>query len=286
MEQNNKIILFQEKEIRRIWHNEQWFFVIEDVVQSLTDSSNPKNYVRDMRRRDPILSEGWGQIAHTLSIETMGGKQRMNCANTEGVFRIIQSIPSPKAEPFKQWLAKVGYERIQEIENPELAAERARQNYKDLGYDEAWIEKRLQSIAIRGQLTDEWKYRGVKEGQEYAILTAEISKATFGLNPSEYKELKNLKHENLRDHMTDLELIFTMLGEVGTRNEAQKKDAKGFSENKKAAIEGGAAAGDALDAYEKRTGDKVVTDENFKNQILKAKAKGKNALPSSENKQE
>lgn len=279
MEQNNKIVLFQEKEIRRTWHNEQWWFVIEDVVLSLTNSANPKGYVRDMRRRDPELSKGWGQIAHTLSVETTGGKQRMNCANTEGVLRIIQSIPSPKAEPFKQWLAKVGYERIQEIENPELAAQRARQNYKNLGYDEAWIDKRLQSISVREQLTDEWQGRGVKEGQEYAILTAEISKATFGLTPSEYKDIKGLERENLRDHMTDLELIFTMLGEVGTRNEAKKTDAKGLVENRRAAIEGGAAAGDALEAYEKRTGGKVVTPDNFKKQIKEAKQKVNKQLP-------
>lgn len=279
MEENNKIIIFQEKEIRRVWYNEQWFFVIEDVVQSLTDSSNPKGYVRDMRRRDPMLSEGWGQIAHTLAVETTGGKQRMNCANTEGVLRIVQSISSPKAEPFKQWLAKVGYERIQEIENPELAAQRARQNYKDLGYDEVWIEKRLQSIAIRGQLTDEWQGRGVKEGQEYAILTAEISRATFGVTPSEHKDIKGLQRENLRDHMTDEELIFTMLGEVSTRKEAKKKDAQGLLENREAAIEGGTAAGDALKAYEKRTGDKVVTHHNFRQQIKAAKQKDKKQLP-------
>lgn len=279
MEENNKIIIFQEKEIRRVWHDDQWWFSVEDIVSTLTDSRDPKQYIQRMKQRDSELSKGWVQIVLTLSVETAGGKQRMNCANTEGALRIIQSISSPKAEPFKQWLAKVGYERIQEIENPELAAQRARQNYKDLGYDEVWIEKRLQSIAIRGQLTDEWQGRGVKEGQEYAILTAEISKATFGLNPSEYKELKDLKRENLRDHMTDLELIFTMLGEVGTRNEAKKKDAKGLQENRKAAIEGGAAAGDALEAYEKRTGDKVVTPQNFKQQILEAKKKVKELPP-------
>jgi hypothetical protein len=286
MEQNSKVAIFQEKEIRRVWHNEQWWFSVEDMVSTLTDSRDPKQYIQRMKQRDSELSKGWVQIVLTLSVETAGGKQRMNCTNTEGALRIIQSIPSQKAEPFKQWLAKVGYERIQEIENPELAAQRARDYYKALGYDEAWIEKRLQSIAIRGQLTDEWQGRGVKEGQEYAILTAEISKATFGLNPSEYKEFKGLQRENLRDHMTDLELIFTMLGEVGTRNEAQKRDAQGLHENKKAAIEGGAAAGDALEAYEKRTGDKVVTPKNFKNQIKEAKKTGKKLLPADVTSQE
>ena len=197
----------------------------------------------------------------------------MNCANTQGLFRIIQSIPSPKAEPFKQWLAKVGYERIQEMENPELAAERAREYYRALGYSEEWIERRMQSIAIRTQLTDEWRERGVQEGLEYAILTAEISKATFGLTPSEYKDHKGLKRENLRDHMTGLELIFTMLGEESTRIEAIKADAQGFGENKDAAQKGGKAAGKALDAYEVESGDKVVSAENFKAQIEAAKGK-------------
>jgi DNA-damage-inducible protein D len=278
-EEQNKIVVFQEKQIRRVWHKEEWWFVIEDVVAVLSESSNPKNYVRDMRRRDQELSKGWGQIAHTLAVQTEGGTQRMNCASTEGIFRIIQSIPSPKAEPFKLWLAKVGYERIQEIENPELAAERARQYYRDLGYDEKWIETRLQTIAIRGQLTDEWKNRGVKEGLEYSILTAEISRATFGLTPSEYSEFKGLSRENLRDHMTNLELIFTMLGEEQTKQEAVKKDARGFYENKEAAIEGGSAAGDALEAFEKRTGSKVVTNQNFKKQIAEAKKQKKIEKP-------
>ena len=282
MEQNNKIIIFQEKEIRRVWHKEQWYFSIIDVIQALTESPQPSRYWNELREK-LVEESGKNELfANTekLKMASLDGKFRAtDAANTEGMLRIIQSIPSPKAEPFKQWLAQVGYERIQEIENPELAAQRARDYYKALGYDEGWVDKRLQSIAIRGQLTDEWKGRGVKEGQEYAILTAEISKATFGLNPSEYKELKDLKRENLRDHMTELELIFTMLGEVGTRKEAEKKDAKGLLENRKAAIEGGAAAGDALQAYEKRTGEKVVTPQNFKNQIKEAKGKGKNLLP-------
>ncbi len=231
MKEQDKIIVFQERQIRRIWHNEEWWFVVEDVVSVLTDSNDPKQYIRRMRSRDEQLSKGWVQFVLTLTVETPGGSQKMNCANTETMFRIIQSIPSPKAEPFKLWLAKVGYERVQEIENPELAAERARQYYRDLGYDEKWIETRLQTIAIRGQLTDEWKIRGVQEGMEYSILTAEISRATFGLVPSEYKDLKGLKRENLRDHMTNLELIFTMLGEEGTRQSAIKKDAQGFEEN-------------------------------------------------------
>lgn len=179
MEEQNKLVVFQEQEVRRTWHNEEWWFVVADVVQILTDSKNVNDYIKKMRKRDEELSKGWGEIVTPLSIETKGGKQKINCSNTEGVFRIVQSISSPKAEPFKKWLAKVGYERIQEIENPELAAERARQYYRELGYSDDWIAKRLQSVEIRGQLTDEWKERGVKEGLEYAILTAEISRATF-----------------------------------------------------------------------------------------------------------
>lgn len=285
MEEQNKIIVFQEKQIRRIWHNEEWWFVVEDVVAVLTDSRDVKQYIRRMRSRDAELSKGWVQIVLPLPIETPGGTQNINCANTEGLFRIIQSIPSPKAEPFKKWLAKVGYERVQEIENPELAAERARQYYRDLGYDEKWIETRIQSIAIRGQLTDEWKGRGVQEGMEYSILTAEISRATFGLVPSEYKNLKGLKRENLRDHMTNLELIFTMLGEEGTRQEAIKKDAQGFDKNREAAIEGGTAAGDARRAYEERTGDKVVSPSNFKGQIADAKKQKKRQLKKTDDKE-
>ena len=271
MEEQNKLVVFQEQEVRRTWHNEEWWFVVADVVQILTDSKNVNDYIKKMRKRDEELSKGWGEIVTPLSIETKGGKQKINCSNTEGVFRIVQSISSPKAEPFKKWLAKVGYERIQEIENPELAAERARQYYRELGYSDDWIAKRLQSVEIRGQLTDEWKERGVKEGLEYAILTAEISRATFGLAPSEYKQLKGLKRENLRDHMTNLELIFTMLGEETTKQKAVEKDAKGFNENKEVAIEGGKATGKALDAYEKETGKKVVSSDNFKQQIKEAK---------------
>ena len=271
MKQNqNKLALFQEKEIRRVWHEGEWWFSVSDIVGVLSESKDAKAYWRKLKQREPQLVT----ICHGLKLKAKDGKMRKeDCANTEAIFRIIQSIPSPKAEPFKQWLAKVGYERVQEIENPELAAERARQYYCELGYSEDWIAKRMQSIEIRGKLTDEWKNRDVKEGKEYAILTAEISRATFGLTPSEYKKHKDLQRENLRDHMTDLELIFTMLGETATRNEAKKSDAKGLKENKDAAIEGGTAAGDALEAYENRTGERIVTDKNFKHQISEAKRK-------------
>ncbi len=216
-----------------------------------------------MRKRDAELAKGWGQIVTPLLLETSGGKQKVNCANTEGIFRIIQSIPSPKAEPFKRWLAKVGYERVQEIEDPELASKRTKAIYRAKGYSDVWIEKRMRGIAIRAELTDEWQKRGVKGEPEYAILTSEISKAAFGLTPSEYKNLKGLERDNLRDHMNDLELIFSMLGEAATTEISRKKDAQGFGENKTAARKGGKIAGDARKKLENETGDKVVSPENY-----------------------
>ncbi|MBW2737357.1 MAG: Bro-N domain-containing protein [Deltaproteobacteria bacterium] len=259
----NKLVVFKGKEIRRTLHNNEWWFVIVDIVSALTDSINPSGYIKDMRRRDKELSKGWGQIATPLLIETPGGNQKVNCVNTEGIFRIIQSIPSPKAEPFKRWLAKVGYERVQEIEDPELASKRTRAIYRAKGYSEAWIEKRLRGIAVRDALTDEWQKRGIEKDPEYAILTAEISKAAFGLTPSEYRNLKGLGRENLRDHMIDLELIFSMLGEASTTEIAREKDAQGFDENKTAARKGGKIAGDARENLEIETGKKVVNSGNY-----------------------
>ena len=258
-----KIAIFRGKEIRKTIHDNEWWFVITDVVAVLTDSVQPSGYIKDMRRRDPELSKGWGQIATPLLIETAGGKQKLNCANTEGIFRIIQSTPSPKAEPFKLWLAKVGYERVKEIENPELATKRTRALYKAKGYSDAWIEKRMRGIAIRDELTNEWKKRGVKEKQEYSILTAEISKATFGMTPGEYKKFKSLKRENLRDHMNDLELIFSMLGEASTTKIARKTDARGFRENKQAAQKGGKVAGKARKELENEIGEPITSKENY-----------------------
>lgn len=257
------IAVFRGKGIRKTIHNNEWWFVITDVVSALTESADPSGYVKDMRRRDKELSKGWGQIATPLWIETLGGKQKVNCANTEGAFRIIQSIPSPKAEPFKRWLAKVGYERVQEIEDPELATKRTRAIYKAKGYSDDWIEKRMRGIAIREELTDEWKKRNVKQEQEYAILTAEIAKAAFGVTPGEHKQLKGLKRENLRDHMTDLELIFSMLGEAATTEITRVDDVQGFDENKTAARKGGEVAGMARKDLEKKTGKRVVSPENY-----------------------
>ena len=260
---STKIALFKGKKIRKTLYNDEWWFVVEDVVLALIDSVNVKDYINKMRRRDQELSKGYGQIVHTLEIPTGGGKQKMNCANTEGIFRIIQSIPSPKAEPFKRWLAKVGYERVQEIENPELATKRTRMLYKLKGYSEDWIEKRMRGIAIREELTDEWKNRGATDRKDYEILTAEISKATFGVTPSEYKKLKGLARENLRDHMDDFELIFNMLGERATTEIHRTEDSKGIPKLKDDARAGGDIAGGARKKLEKRLGRSVVSKKNF-----------------------
>jgi prophage antirepressor-like protein len=270
----SNIKLFESKEIRSVWNEieQKWYFVVEDVVAVLTDSKDPKQYVKRMRQRDAELAKGWVQIVPTLLVQTSGGLQKMGCTNAKGLLRIIQSIPSPKAEPFKLWLAQVGSDRLDEIENPELATQRTRELYKLKGYPDNWIEKRMRSIAIREELTEEWKNRGVKEQIEYAILTAEISKATFGMTPSEYKKLKSLKSQNLRDHMTDLELIFSMLGEASTTKVTRAKNAKGFMESKDAAQIGGRIAGNALKELEKESGEKVITSENYLPEPEKTKA--------------
>lgn len=261
--ESTKITLFKGKLIRRTLYKNEWWFVVEDVVLALIESSDPKQYIQRMKQRDPELAKGWVQIVHTLDVPTEGGKQKMLCANTEGVFRIVQSIPSPKAEPFKRWLAKVGYERVQEIENPELATKRTRILYKLKGYGEDWIEKRMRGIVIREELTDEWKDRGARERRDYEILTAEISKATFGVTPSEYKKLKGLKRENLRDHMDDFELIFNMLGERATTEIHRTEDSRGVPKLKSDARAGGTIAGGARMELEKRIGRSVVTKKNF-----------------------
>ena len=257
--EKHKIAIFQKKEIRKTIYNDEWWFVINDIIFILTDSKDPAQYFKRIKTRDnelkKLTEQGGVQFVPSLKLEidTAGGKQKMYCWNTEGIFRLIQSIPSPKAEPFKRWLAKVGYQRIQEIEDPELATKRTRALYKAKGYSDDWIEKRMRGIAIREELTDEWKGRGVQEQIEYAILTAEISKATFGMTPGEYKEYKNLKRENLRDHMTDLELIFSMLGERATTEITQTNDSQGFADLHNDAKDGGKIAGDAKKALEKKT---------------------------------
>ena len=247
----NNIKLFESKKIRSVWNEEdqKWYFSIQDVIEAITDSANAKDYIKKLKKRDALLNSNWGTICPLVEMPTPDGKKRkIQSANAEGLFRIIQSIPSPKAEPFKRWLAKVGYERLEEIENPEIAAKRTRELYKAKGYPSDWIEKRMRSIAIREELTDEWNNHGIKRGIEYAILTAEISKAAFGLTPAEYKKLKRLKRENLRDHMTDLELIFSMLGEASTTEIVTTQHPVGLEENKEVASDGGEIAGDAREA--------------------------------------
>jgi len=263
MDENKALVVFQGKKIRRTWFNDEWWFVAIDLVEALTDSKDPSGYIKDMRRRDEGFAKGWGQIATPLSIDTVGGKQQINCVSAKGAFRLIQSIPSKRAEPFKQWLAQVGYDRVQEIENPELAQKRMKEIYKAKGYSDDWIEKRVRGIAIRQELTDEWKKRGVDENKEFAILTAEISKATFGMTPSEYQRFKGLNKENLRDHMDDLELIFSMLGEKATTEIARAKDAQGLIKNKDASVRGGAIAGEARKKLEAETKRKVASRENY-----------------------
>lgn len=269
MPESTQIKLFQDKKVRSVWNEDeqQWYFVVVDVVAVLTDSVNPSDYIKKMRKRDSVLSEGWGQLVTPLAVQTSGGKQKLNCANVKSLFRIIQSIPSPKAEPFKQWLAQVGYERMQEIENPELAQERMKELYEKKGYPKDWIDKRLRGIAIRQNLTDEWKERGITKEKDFAILTAEISKATFGLTPSEYKNYKGLdkKNQNLRDHMTDLELIFTMLGERVTTEISQQEKPEDFEGNKDVARRGGNVAGVARKETEKELGHSVISSENYLN---------------------
>jgi hypothetical protein len=264
----NHLVVFQERGIRRTWHNEEWWFSVVDVCAVLTESADPGAYWRKLKQRLGAEGSEVVTFCHGLKLEAPDGKQRAtDCANTEGLFRIVQSIPSPRAEPFKRWLAQVGYARAKEIENPELASTRARELYQAKGYPQAWIEKRLRSIAVRGELTDEWKARGVREGKEYAILTAEIAKATFGVTPGAHRRLKGLGKvktgNKLRDHMTDLELIFTMLGEASTTEIARRKDAQGFDDNRDAAKEGGGVAGNARKELEAKSGKPVVSRANY-----------------------
>ncbi len=266
----NEIVLFQQKEVRRVYHQNTWWFVITDIVAVLTNSKNPADYLKKIRKRDPQLIaafQGEGQIVPPLGLifKTAGGPQKLQCWNTAGILRLIQSIPSPKAEPFKLWLAKVGHERLQEIENPELALERMKELYEKKGYPKDWIDKRLRGIAIRQNLTDEWQERGIASEKDYAILTAEISKAAFGITPAEYKKFKGLskKNQNLRDHMTDLELIFTMLGERVTTEISKNEKPDTFEKNRKVAKRGGSVAGNARNETEKELGKSIISKENY-----------------------
>jgi hypothetical protein len=273
---DSQLVVFKGKQIRRTLHNNEWWFSIVDVCDALTDSADAGAYWRKLKQR---LNEEGSEVVtfcHGLKLLAPDGKMRdTDCATTEGIFRIIQSIPSPKAEPFKRWLAKVGYERVQEIENPELATQRTRALYKAKGYSDDWIEKRMRGIAIREELTDEWNKREVKEKKEFEILTAEIAKAAFGITPGTHKKIKGLKREPLRDHMTDLELIFSMLGEAATTEITRAHDAQGLHQSKTAARKGGGVAGTARKNLEKETGKKVVTKENYLTEPERVKRLGK-----------
>jgi DNA-damage-inducible protein D len=260
-----KHALFDGRQIRKTIHNNEWWLSVADVVETLTDSVDTRQYIKRMRQRDHELDSYWGTICTPLELLAPDGKRRKtNCSNTEGLFRIIQSIPSTKAEPFKRWLAKVGHERIQEIENPELAMARMQELYEKKGYPKEWIDKRLRGIAVRQDLTDEWKNRGARNSREYAILTNEIMQGAFDLKVDDYKAVKGLERENLRDHMTDMELILTMLAEATTSTLHRDRDSQGFEPLKKDAQDGGAVAGRTRKDIEQQSGKPVISDDNFK----------------------
>ncbi len=261
----NALVVFKGKNIRRVWHDGEWYFSVVDVVEALTESSNPRNYWNMLKKREAETSniELYTFCVQLKLVSADDKKYETDCANTESIFRIIQSIPSKKAEPFKRWLAKVGYERVQEIEDPELAQKRMKELYSVKGYSDEWIEKRVRGIAIRQELTDEWNGRGIQEQKDFAILTNEISKATFGKTVEEYKQFKGLKKHNLRDHMDGLELIFTMLGEASTTKIARSTDAQEFDENRAAARKGGKIAGNARAELEFESKEKIVTPDNY-----------------------
>ena len=271
MEQNDKVILFEEQKIRREWYNNDWYFALVDVIAVLTDSADPQQYLKRMKSRDAELNAFMGTNCTYVAFKGETGKTRKYlAANTEGVLRLIMSVPSPKAEPFRQWLAQVGREKMEDMQDPELGFERIKEIYRAKGYTNEWIERRMQSIETRKQLTDEWKNRGVKDSTEYSLLTAQIAKGTFGVSPSEHKALKGLNKENLRDHMTPLELIFTALSEEVTRTLAVQEDAQGFNENLDAAQQGGALAGKARRELEEDKRIKVVSTQNYLEQIKAA----------------
>lgn len=265
-EKSIKLAVFEGKHIRKVLHEGEWWFAVIDIVEVLTESSVPKRYWSDLKRK--LISEGLSEMSEKigqLKMQAPDGKMRLtDCANTETMFRIIQSIPSPKVEPLKRWLAKVGKERIDEIENPELAMTRMQEVYEKKGYPKEWIDKRLRGIAVRQDLTDEWKDRGASNSLEFAILTNEIMQGTFDLKVDEYKQVKGLERENLRDHMTDIELILTMLGEATTTKLHRDRDSQGFDPLKKDAKDGGAVAGRTRKDIETQTGKPVISDDNFK----------------------
>lgn len=266
MQQQNKIQLFEQKQVRTLWDEsqEKWFFVISDVVGALTDSVNPTDYIKKMKKRDPMLAQGRGQIVTPLSIQTTGGKQKVNCADTEGIFRLIQSIPSPKAEPFKQWMAQVASGRLDQMQDPELSIEQAMTDYRRLGYSENWINQRIKTIEIRKELTDEWKRCGLEEGVQFATLTDIIYKTWSDHTTKEYKRLKNLKKENLRDNMTNRELVLNMLAKLTTKGLSENSDPQTIEQHSEVAIKGATVARNARLEMEEVLGEKAVTSLNAK----------------------
>ena len=273
MTKKQSIQLFEEKKVRTVWDSEQekWYFCVADVVEALTESVNPTDYIKKMKKRDPELAKGWGQIVTPLSIQTAGGKQRVNCATQQGIFRIIQSVPSKKAEPFKQWMAQVASQRLDQMQDPELSIDQAIADYKRLGYNDAWINQRIKSIEVRKELTDEWKRTGVKEGLEYASLTDIITREWSGFTTREYKQLKGLKKENLRDNMTNLEIALNILAEASTTELSKQRDPKGFKAQKQVAKEGGSVAKAARNQLEDKLGRSIISSEKASDYLLPEK---------------
>lgn len=270
MTKKHQIQIFEDKKVRTVWDSEteQWYFAVVDVVEVLTDSKNPTDYIKKMKKRDPSLAEGWGQIVTPLSVQTPGGKQRMNCATQKGLFRIIQSIPSPKAEPFKVWMAQVASQRLDQMQDPELSFEQAIADYKRLGYSDKWINSRIKGIEVRKELTDEWDRAGVQQGQQYASLTDIITKEWSGMTTRQYKQHKGLKKENLRDNMTNVELALNMLAEASTAEISKQKNPKGYAQSAKIAKEGGSVAKAARNQLESKTGKSAISSEKASDYLL------------------
>ena len=275
MTKKQAIQLFQERKVRTIWDDqeEKWYFCVADVVEVLTDSTNPTDYIKKMRKRDPMLAEGWGQIVTPLAVQTAGGKQKTNFATIEGIFRIIQSIPSPKAEPFKQWMAQVASQRIDQMQDPELSIDQAIIDYKRLGYSDAWINQRIKSIEVRKELTDEWKRTGVKEGLEYASLTDIITREWSGFTTKQYKHFKGLKKENLRDNMTNLEIAFNILAEASATELSKQRDPRGFHQQAQVAKDGGSVAKVARNQLESQLGHSVISPAKASDYLLPEESK-------------
>ena len=270
MTKKQEIKIFEDKRVRTVWDSEteQWYFCVVDVVEVLTDSKNPTDYIKKMKKRDPSLAEGWGQIVTPLSVQTAGGKQRVNCATQQGLFRIIQSIPSHKAEPFKIWMAQVASQRLDQMQDPELSIEQAIADYKRLGYSDKWINSRVKGIEVRKELTDEWDRAGVKQGQQYALLTDIITREWSGMTTRQYKQYKGLKKENLRDNMTNVELALNMLAEASTAEISKQKNPKGYTQSAKIAKEGGSVAKAARKQLESKTGKSAISSAKASDYLL------------------